>query len=226
MGEATFNPEIGPPQPVRPVKLEDLKATARAMRGVEGKEFSALLALKGALEANDGLALASAKSRLEEVYQLQQRERAVRLPEGKESRRKQSELWRVPGLSPEESLQHVEGLRPGPVAEKDLPRQLSWAVSRIISMWAQIVLWWVNGNFVPAIYCSGMNPSHAMKIALYVHTFLIAPNGEIGFRICPYDGEQFFQKQPNDEYCCPAHREAHRVKRWRNNKKKQQREKK
>jgi hypothetical protein len=67
----------------------------------------------------------------------------------------------------------------------------------------------MNESFRPAIYCPDM------KVALYIHNFFIAPLAGPGFRICPYDGEQFFQKQPNQDYCCPAHREAHRVARHR-----------
>jgi hypothetical protein len=78
---------------------------------------------------------------------------------------------------------------------------------------AQIVLWWMDGEFRPAIYCKDI------ESALYIHTFFIAPIGGLGFRICPYDGDQFFQQRPNQDYCCPAHREAHRVARFRNEKK-------
>lgn len=77
----------------------------------------------------------------------------------------------------------------------------------------RIVCWYFKGAFRPAIYCPDL------KSALYIHTFLLAPIGEVGFRTCPYDGEQFFQDRPNQEYCTPAHREAHRVARFRENKK-------
>src|SRR5258706_2267133 len=76
-----------------------------------------------------------------------------------------------------------------------------------------IVLWWAEERFIPAIFCLDM------KTALYLHTFFIAPVGEIGFRICPHCHNQFFQDRPNKDYCCPAHREAHRVARFRNEKK-------
>lgn len=61
----------------------------------------------------------------------------------------------------------------------------------------------------------GHSKRGVIRTALYIHTFFIAPTR--GLRICPYDGEQFFQDRPNQEYCTPAHREAHRVKRarWR-----------
>ena len=77
----------------------------------------------------------------------------------------------------------------------------------------RIVCWYFKGAFRPAIYCPDL------KSAVYIHTFLLAPAGEVGFRTCPYDGEQFFQDRPNQEYCTPAHREAHRMARFRENKK-------
>jgi hypothetical protein len=218
VGEATFSTEIGTPSPVHPVTLDELRSTAKKLRGSDSLEFLALLALRGALEAGDGLALANAKERLEDVYRRQQKERALLLPEDKESRKKFGEqLAPSIGLSPEESLKHYEGLRPGPRAMENPSRLFSWAVSNTICLWPQLALWSVHGKFVPAIFCDGVNHDHAMKIALFIHTFFLAPVGGLGFRICPYDGEQFFQDRPNQEYCKPAHREAHRVKRarWR-----------
>jgi hypothetical protein len=217
MGEATFFAELGAPVAVRPVTLEELKSAAREMNGIEGKEFVALLALRGALETRDELALAKAKERLEQVYRLREAADASRSPlQDAESRRKFSE-WIAPliGLPPEESFKHYEGLRPGPRAMENPYRLLSYEVSRIVGMWASVVLWWVDGKFIPAIYCFDM------KTALYIHTFFIAPAGGLGFRICPYDGEQFFQARPNQEYCCLRHREDYRVARWRNKEKTQ-----
>ena len=66
---------------------------------------------------------------------------------------------------------------------------------------------------MPAIYCTDLDS------AFYVHTFLIAPTGSIGYRMCPHCGEQFLQERSNQDYCIPAHREAHRVARWRDKQK-------
>jgi hypothetical protein len=215
MGEATFFTEIGAPLPVRPVELDELKDFARKLRGVDGKEFDALLALRGALETRDTLALAKAKERLEEVYRLREKADASRPPLlSKESRKQFAEqIAPLIGLPPEESLKHYEGLRPGPKAMENPSRLLSYEVSRIVGMWASVVLWWANEKLLPAIFCFDM------KTALYVHTFFIAPTGALGFRSCPYDSRQFFQDRTNQEYCCLAHREAHRMARWRNEKK-------
>jgi hypothetical protein len=223
MGEATFAPELGF-RPVHPVTVEELKSTAKNLRGTDGEEFSALLALKGALEAKDELLLGRARERLRQVYRQQRKGRKSTSPEERDARRKSGEKLQINGLTREGSLLHIEGLHPGPEAMRNPHRLLSWAVSNTVGMWPQIVLWSVQGELVPAIHCIGLNHDHAMKVALYVHTFFLAPSGALGFRVCPFDGEQFFQKQPNQEYCKPAHREAHRVIRWRKRQKELARE--
>jgi hypothetical protein len=167
------------------------------------------------LEARDELALATAKDRLEQVYRLRAKEDCSQPQlQNEESRKKFGELIAASvGLSPGESFKHYEGLRPGPKAMKTPSWLLSQEVSRIVAMWAQIALWWVDGRFIPAIYCFNM------KTALYIHSFFLAPSGGRGFRICPCCGEQFFQGRSNQEYCKPAHRDAHRVARFRDKKK-------
>jgi hypothetical protein len=206
MGEATFLPESMPgvvsPIPVRPVTPTEMRSAGAKLKGAAGEQFFALLALRGALEARDELALARATERMEHVYQLQERElaRHRKSPENEETRRYWAEL--------------IESLRPGPKAKQNPPRLLSFEVSRAVGyLNAQIVLWWAEERFIPAIFCVDV------ATALYLHTFFIAPIGEIGFRICPHCHNQFFQDRPNQDYCCPAHREAHRVARFRNEKK-------
>ncbi|HEX4021725.1 MAG TPA: hypothetical protein VHX63_11300 [Acidobacteriaceae bacterium] len=134
MGEATFGSELGPATPVRPVTLKEVIATGRKIRGLDGKEFSALLALREALEACDELALAKAKERLQEVYRLKERDHVSRqLPQNEESRKKFAELMASSiGLPAEESFKHYEGLRPGPRAMKNPSLLLSQEVSRIV----------------------------------------------------------------------------------------------
>jgi hypothetical protein len=214
-GEATFQMELGAPQPVRAVTLPELKAAAKKLKGSAGAMFFALLALRDALESRDELALQAAKQRLERAYVLRESEAPAPFPADEDSRRLfASQIASLVGMSAEESLKHYEGLRPGPRAKADLHRLISYEVSHSVGLMnADIALWWWKGAFRPAIYCKNI------ETALYVHTFFIAPTGEIGFRICPYCTEQFFQDRPNQDYCRPAHREAHRVARWRATKK-------
>jgi len=218
-GEATFLMELGGPQHVRAVTLKEVRKTAKELKGAVAAHFDALLAMRDALESQDELALSNAKGRLKRAYRLREAERPLKpLPEEEESRRQLAEaLASVVGMSAAESLKHFEGLGPGPKAKADSRRLISYEVSSWhgrLQTPPDIVLWWMSGSFRPAIYCGDM------KTALYVHTFFIAPVGGLGFRICPYDGEQFFQKRPNQEYCCPAHREAHRVARFRDKRRK------
>lgn len=215
MGEATFSSEAFGPSHVRAFRLEEVKKEGKNLKGIEAERFGCLLSLRGALESHDQLLLDRGKERMDKLYRLLQAEAPKNLNPDL-YREMGDALASTVGLSPEETAKYIFGLRSGPKAERDLRRMFSREVSEAVSQPlhnAQVVLWWFNGEFRPAIYCPDA------KTALYVHTFLLAPAGGLGFRICPYDGEQFFQDRPNQEYCCPAHREAHRVARYRDNKK-------
>lgn len=222
-GEATYAVEMGATSPVHLVTLDDLKRINRKLSQIEAEQFSALLQLRGAIESRDEFALAGAKERLLSAYRRQEAERKERFNEDSASR---AEFGRIlapsTGMSPEDSVRHFEGLLPGREAMQDVSRLLSWAVSNAIGPWAGPVLWSVKDGFVPAIHCNGITSSFAEKIALYVHTFLIAPQGDVGLRACPYCTERFWQDRPNQDYCKPEHREAHRVKRARWRKKQRQ----
>ena len=218
MGEATFDMEFGTPQHVRTVSLIELKASAVEMKGSEGDRFFALLSLRGALESEDELALEGAKGRLKRAFQLRGTESPRNVSTNPETDRHFAEmLAKYVGMAPVESLEYLEGLGPGPGADRDPARLLSYEISEEVGFPnARIALWYVNGSFRPAIYCADK------KTALYIHTFFIAPAGGLGFRICPYvncEKREFFQDRPNQDYCCPAHRDAHRVARWREQKK-------
>lgn len=205
--------------PVRAVTLQEIRKAAREMRGAEGDRFYALLALKGALESKDEVALAKVKERMERVYQVREREYAkdLSLRHGFTT----EEMSRIfpfgVGLPEFEALEfnllkNWPDLQPGPRAHENASRLLAYALSERVSS-ARIVLWWAAGNFTPAIYCEDI------ETCIYVHTFIVASGGRIGWRICPHCTEPFFQKKPNQDYCIPAHREAHRVARFRSKKK-------
>jgi hypothetical protein len=213
-GEASFAREYGYSVLVRAVSLAEIRKTGMNMRGIDGDLYLALLTLRGALEARDGLVLVKAEERLEMFYQKRELEHASRQSRKFDERRRKFSESIAPsiGLSAEESLKHWDGLRPGPKAKHDLHRRLSYEVSERVRL-IQTALWWAKEDFRPAIYCMDV------ETAVYVHTFFIAPTGGIGFRICPYCTTQFFQDRPNQDYCCPAHREAHRVARWRHEQK-------
>jgi len=205
-GKATFMQGVGSTIDVRAVTLNELKAASRDMNKLDGERFSALLALRGALEACDSLALAKAKERLERTQQLD--ERYQNLTKRLEKLDRSLDKLVAPFLDIVPELRRHADIEGSP------SWLLSSEVSRMVGFKSQIVLWEAHGAFRPAIWCSDLNA------ALYIHTFFIAPTGGLGFRVCPYDGEQFFQDVPNQEYCCPAHREAHRMARWRSEQKK------
>ena len=218
MGQATFLSEADHVHHVRAITLDEVKGTAKKLRGVEAVRFDALLSLRTALEGRDQLTLSTAKERMEKFYRVRQAEKPkITGFDDDDYERFLGEMIadRV-GLPPDEAGKYITGKRPGPRAEANPQRWFSFEVSQAVGFPlqnAQVVLWWINGEFRPAIYCPDA------KTALYIHTFFLAPAGGLGFRICPYDGEQFFQERPNQDYCCPAHREAHRVARFRDNKK-------
>lgn len=218
MGQATFLSEADRVHHVRAITLDEVKAAAKKLRGAEAARFDALLSLRGALESRDQLALSTAKERMKEFYRLRQAEKPkiTDFDEDDYERFLGEIIADRVGLPPEEAGKYISGKRPGPSAEANPQRWFSYEVSQAVGFPlenAQVVLWWINGEFRPAIYCPDA------KTALYIHTFFLAPVGGLGFRICPYDGEQFFQERPNQEYCCPAHREAHRVARFRDKQK-------
>lgn len=230
MACTTLLSEVQGPQHVRAVTLEEIKKTARQLRGVEAEHFSAMLALRGALGSGDKLAMDRAMDRMKRVYRL--RENGVREPG--EVHKHFARLFAPDmGMPPKEVLRYMGGMRLGKGAAKNPWILLSYEVTQAVgsgvevfsraarkpfSQWPRIVLWWDGGALRPAIYC----PEPAT--ALYIHTFFLAPIGALSFRICPYDGEQFFQDRPNQEYCRPAHREAHRVARFRDNKRRKDEE--
>lgn len=211
-GEATFKNELfRTPQSVRVVTFDELKKVARRLKGATAAHFSALLALKGALEANDELQLGAARERLAHAYRMRESENPLDVSEDPELDRKFGEvLAQRSGMSPKEAIRHFEGLQPGPKAMENPHRLFSYEVSQRVGFHStQIVLWWIDGKFRPAIHCEDSTA------ALYIHTFFIAPTGGIGYRICPKCTDQFLQDRPNQDYCCPAHREAHRIARFR-----------
>jgi hypothetical protein len=81
---------------------------------------------------------------------------------------------------------------------------------------ARMVIWFSEKEerFSPALYCPDW------KTAAFVMTFL----GRI--RVCPKCSTIFIPSADNVDYCSPAHREAHRVARWRDRKKREKKARK
>jgi len=113
--------------------------------------------------------------------------------------------------SSKEAMEVYEGLRPGPRANADPRWLLSHEVSQALQE-ARLVLWWNKERFLPAVWCPNL------KTAFYARALLDIV-GTKSFRVCAYCGDLFRQKRTDQDYCSIAHREAHRVARWRANQK-------
>lgn len=215
-GVATFQQELGAPAPVRRFKDSDLKDAAKHMTAGDAQHFHAVVALTRALQnPSDTIALRNANVAFEEAYRLRRTEPNSFAELGEDFA---IALGRAIGAPPQEAVEILDRKRPGPRAASDPRWMLSYAVSEGLSTSSQLVLWWTGVRFTPAIWCD------EMKTAFYVRALLSAVGGK-GLRICPHCGEPFVQKRPDQDYCSVAHREAHRVARWRAAKTKQRKKK-
>jgi len=203
-GVATFQQELGV-QPVRTFRNEDLKGIKKHLSESEVQHFRAVIALKEALKKRtDTIALENALDLLRKAYQLRQAEPQFGASYANEAAQGFAKLI---GLPPQEALKHLQFLRPGPRASKDPGWLLSYELSTVL--WeVHFVLWWNDQTFRPALWCPNM------KTAFYARALLDVVGGK-GIRICPHCGDLFSQDRPDQEYCTVAHREAHRVARWR-----------
>jgi hypothetical protein len=203
-GVATFQQELGV-QPVRTFRNEDLKGIKKHLSESEVQHFRAVIALKEALKnRTDTIALENALNLLRKAYELRQAEPQFRASYTNEAAQGFAKLI---GLPPQEALKHLQFLRPGPRASQDPGRLLSYELST--ALWdARFVLWWTSRTFRPAVWCPDM------KTAFYARALLDVVGGK-GIRTCPHCGEWFTQDRPDQDYCTVAHREAHRVARWR-----------
>src|ERR1035441_7823884 len=208
-GVATFEPEFGPPKPVRTFKNSDLKNARKHLGESDLLHFNAVVALIQALkEPSDSIALQKAKDAFDKSYSVRQAEPSKFSLQDPTDERFAKVLSRHICVPPEEAIEVFEGKRPGPLAAADHRRLLSYAVSEALFMDSRLVLWWTGSCFMPAIWCDDV------KTAFYVRALLEAAGGK-GLHMCPHCSQPFFQDRPNQNYCSIAHREAHRVARWR-----------
>ena len=220
-GYATFATEFRDPQEVRPLVDADLdpksksgKAALGSMQEHELERFNALFAYMAALETRDALALRKTIVRFDKALQMKREKDGKRLPG------LSPELWAksvygqvirsILGAVPGDELSALErlgGYRPGPTAERNLNWRVSWEISEAVKK-VRFVLWWTGTRFSPALYCPDL------QSGIHVQALLRVAGGR-AFRICPYCDDAFLQGRTNQDYCSLAHREAHRVARWR-----------
>jgi hypothetical protein len=186
------------------------KSPLRVVSKSDREFFLAVVALLQGLEKKDGIAIASAR---EKIVIALGRKQGIGL-----------------GTDWVQSMAKEVGLKPGREAKVlelvtlDLGRNTNvrWLFSGLVSDEldsVRLVLWWSGSRFRPALYCP--NP----KSALFTFILMRIVAGR-GWGVCPHCGDFFVQKRSDQNYCMIAHREAHRVARWRERKRSKNRARK
>jgi len=212
-GAATFLAELARQTPVRRISAAEFTSKRRfeealnSMEDYEREHFRAVGLLLNALQSKDEAALGHARELLDKGFALK-RAGDIKLgivPAKEDNLEFGRFLIPVFGLQPgqeREAIQRWNGYRLGPRAEADH----GWLLSQLMSDGldsVRIVLWSFEGQVLPAIYCPDLKSA--------VYAFLLARK----WGICPHCNEFFVQKRPDQIFCTIAHREAHRVARWR-----------
>jgi len=218
-GLATFLMEFCSPQPVRVISDADLDVTSgsreealAAMESFELREFKALVELITALQHKDKLTVALARKHAREAltFKREHDKQKGLVPASENDLPFGRKLIPLFGLSPGQERKAIARwnlYERGPMAESDEHWLLSQLVSEALDS-VRLVLWWSGEQFEPALYCPDL------KAAL--HTFLLMKvTAGKGWGVCLKCGEFFTKKRPDQMYCSIAHREAHRVARWR-----------
>jgi hypothetical protein len=218
-GVATFLREGAVPMPVRSVTDVDFRSSSKRhkealseMWDYEREQFIAVLDLLRALPSRDKLAVTRARQHVSRALSLKRdSDRGTGITPSREDDLAFGEAI-IPlfGLRPgreKEAIERWSGYRHGPKAEADEKWLLSQLVSEAMES-AQLVLWWSGKRFRPALYC----PNN--KTAIYAFLLMKAAAGT-GWGVCPKCGSFFEKKRSDQNYCSIAHREAHRVARWR-----------
>ena len=211
---ASFLAPMEQPSLVREFQETDFRRVLLGLREDEKAHFVSLVELITALQRNDPLALERAIERLEKSL-----ERRPEPPPSKISLFKGQGkshgllllLISILRLHREEMLEGNKNwhhLTPKARKKEDarwlLSRQLSERIEDV-----KLVLWWTGKVFTPALYCQH-EPS-----ALYVRALLGLARTTKTLVVCPHCGTPFIQERTDQQYCSVAHREAHRVARWR-----------
>ncbi|HWZ45955.1 MAG TPA: hypothetical protein VNW97_20955 [Candidatus Saccharimonadales bacterium] len=222
-GVATFLFEGRAPKPVRVVTDADFREgskghhkTLGTMQDYEIEQFMAVLMLLRALTSKDKLAIAYARERVTKAHKLKREADkksglALAQEDDLDFGRVLIPMFGLAAGQEKEALARWNGYQTGPGAQADHRWLLSQLMSQALES-ARLVLWWSGSRFQPAIYCG------ELKAALYTFLLMKLAMGQ-GWGVCPKCGAFFVQKRSDQNYCSMAHREAHRVARWRASKK-------
>lgn len=107
-----------------------------------------------------------------------------------------------------EQEQNVEEMFARAFTDKEPEGMLSLRLSQALAS-VRLVLWESGHGLQPALYC----PDAKSALYTFVLMSLFAHKKKLGQ--CPFCGEFFVPGRPDQTYCSVAHREAHRVARWR-----------
>jgi hypothetical protein len=190
---ASFRLRTKRPTLVREFTDADIKGVLRSLKEEDSARFYSLLELIKALQRNDSLALAHAIERLEKSLRRNSSENKMNVGPGS------GKTW---WLGFALTLRDMENKK----------QNSQWLLSRHLSeelREVKLVLWWTGKHFTPALYCL------LESSALYVRALLGLGSATKTFMVCPHCGTAFIQDRTDQQYCSVAHREAHRVARWR-----------
>jgi hypothetical protein len=107
-----------------------------------------------------------------------------------------------------EREQTVEEMFARAFTDKEPEGMLSLQLSQALDS-VRLVLWQSGHGLQPALYC----PDPKSALYTFVLTSLFADKKRLS--LCPFCGEFLVPRRPDQTYCSIAHREAHRVARWR-----------
>jgi len=208
-GEATFN-EFG--GPVREVTAKDFDPrTGRhrkfldAMRDYERQHFAGVCGLLKAIQERDPVAVAKARKQLLDAQSIEaQRGRALGWKDNEQLGRRLAPYFGLKADEGKEALEILSGYHWPADTAKDAAKILSLEISKTLALWVDLVFWWTGERFTPALYCK--DPKFALYVYILTHK---------GWGVCPHCGRWFEQDRSDQNYCSIAHREAHRVARWR-----------
>lgn len=184
--------------PVRVFTEKDKERTNPA-GSQEFEHFAASVQLLTAISKKDHVAERNAIRRLSELRTSRPK------PAGEYSPKFGELLAHHYGLeagSGKEAIEIFEGRRHPPSIARHPGKILSLEVTEKF-LQVRLVLWWTGKRITPALYC---NDSKAAP-----HVYMLTRR----WAICPHCGRWFEQDRPNQVYCVPAHREAHRMARYR-----------
>jgi hypothetical protein len=203
-GVATFLPELRNAQHVRRFSQADLTKADRRMLKYERELFLASIRLMQALQQKDALAAGHARASLSRAVALKRQydERVGITENDKDLSRIFVRYYGLKAGQEREAIDRWAGYAGGQGSSDDERWLLSRQVSQELAS-VSLVFWWSGTHFQPALYCRDL------KTAPYV-LFLMQR-----IAVCPFCGVPFTPRRPDQTYCSVAHREAHRVARWR-----------